>query len=55
MARPLRQIPRDHHGVGSQVRQHLLERLDLVERGEAPEVGVREVQQLDGHDSAWTV
>ncbi len=55
MARPLRQVARDHHRVGPQVGKHLLEPLDLVEIGEAAEVEVGEVQQLDGHDSAWTV
>jgi hypothetical protein len=55
MARPLREIARDHHGVGPQIGEHLLEALDLIEVGEAAEVEVREMQQLNGHDSAWTV
>jgi len=55
MARPLRQVARDHDRVGPQVGKHLLEALDLIEVGEAAEVEVREVEQLDGHDSAWTV
>ena len=55
VACPLRQVARDHHRVRPQVGEHLLERLDLIEVGEAAEVQVREVQQLDGHDSAWTV
>src|SRR2546429_9911076 len=55
MARPLRQVARDHDRVGPQVGKHLLEALDLIEVGEAAEVEVREVEQLDGHDTAWTV
>jgi len=55
MARPLRQVARDHDRVGPQVGEHLLEALDLIGVGEAAEMEVREVEQLDGHDSAWTV
>src|SRR2546426_4967013 len=39
-----RQVARDHHRVRPQVGEHLLERLDLIEVGEAAEVQVREVR-----------
>src|SRR5207245_7558972 len=45
----------DHRGIGPEVRNHFLERLDLPDVGEGAEVQIGEVQQLDGHDSACTV
>jgi hypothetical protein len=52
---PLRQVTCDHDPIWSQVGEHLLERLDLLERRQRTEVEVGEVEQLDGHDSACTV
>ena len=55
MARPLGHVTRDHHRIGPQVGDHAFERLDLPDVGEAAEMQVGDVQQLDGHDSACTV
>ena len=55
VARALGEVPGDHRGIGPEVRNHFLERLDLPDVGEAAEVQIGEVQQLNGHDSACTV
>ena len=53
--RTLRDIARDHHRVGTQVGNDLLQRLDLSDVGDATEVEVGDVEQLHRHDSTCTV
>jgi len=55
VAGALREVPGDYGGIGAEVRNHFLERLDLPNVGEGAEVQIGEVQQLDGHESACTV
>jgi hypothetical protein len=51
----LRYVAADHDRVGPQVRKHRFQRLNLTGIGDDPEVQIRDVQQLDGHDSICTV
>jgi hypothetical protein len=52
---PLGDVAGDHHRVGPQVGDDLLQRLHLPDIGGAAEMQVGEVEQLGGHDSICTV
>ena len=55
MPRALRDVARDHHRVGAQIGDDLLQRLDLPDVGDAAEMQIGDVQQLHRHDSTCTV
>ncbi len=51
MARALRQIAADDDGVGPEIGEYPLQRLDDRNVGESTEVDIADVRELNRHDS----